>query len=135
MKTILMMLAMMASITSFVACGGKSNTTTEESATTSQGTEATGESATTQTGTTSPVSTGDELLAKYEKLVDKVIELFPKVMTGDVSAAKEYSEVMTEIDKIMAESAELLNDLSQEQQLRLVELSRKVDEETKKTVK
>jgi ABC-type Fe3+-hydroxamate transport system substrate-binding protein len=116
MKKIVMMLAMAAFVVSFAACGGKTTQTTTE------------ESTTLTEETVTPASAEGDVLAKYEELVNKAIDLYPKVLEGDANATQSYGEIALEISKISQDVSTALATASPEQQQRIAELGRKFAE-------
>jgi hypothetical protein len=116
MKKIVMMLTIAVFATSFIACGGKSNTQSET---------ATDESAAPQTEEVAPAAAEGDVLAKYEELINKAIELYPKVIAGDASASQEYVQIGQDISGIAQQLAQEAANFTEDQQKRYLELAQK----------
>ena len=111
MKKLFTLFAATAFVLSMVACGGNAsnNSATEET-----------------TETPAPAAQENDVMAKYESLVNQAIELQGKVSNGDASAIQEYMKIAEEMGKIAEElSAEMAN-MTPEQAQRFAELGQKM---------
>lgn len=97
-----------------VACGGKGTTPKAEDANAPQ------------TEVKAPKAEEGDALAQYEKMIEKVIEIYPKVKTGDASAMAEYQKIATEMAPLATKITEEMANMTPEQQARFAELAQKL---------
>ena len=119
MKKIFTLVAMTAFAVVMTACGGNNKKTNDAAAT---GTE-------TQTETTvAPAAAAAEssALDTYEKLINKMIELQPKLAKGDASAVQEYMKISEEMSKISEQLSKEIADMTPAQAQRFSELGQKL---------
>lgn len=103
----------------FVACGGGEKKS-DDSATTTEETTTTVE----QTSTPQEAS-GSDIVAKYQAICDKMVELAPKMKSGDVNAVQEYQKVAQEFANFAQENQEAFSKLSEADALKIQEIAQK----------
>jgi len=118
MKKTFSMFAVAVLALTMAACGGNSssnNNSTESNATETPAVEAQATAA----------AEGD-VLAEYEKLIEKLIELQGKVNKGDMSAMEEYTKLSQEMADFATKHAEEFANLTEAQVLRYQEIGMKL---------
>ena len=118
MKKLFTLAAVMAFAVVMTACGGN-NKKTNDAATETE----------TQTETTAaPAAAASEssALDTYEKLINQMIELQPKLAKGDASAAQEYMKISEEMSKISEQLSQEIANMTPAQAQRFSELGQKL---------
>ena len=118
MKKTFSMFAVAVLALTMAACGGNSssnNNSTESNATETPAVEAQATAA----------AEGD-VLAEYEKLIDKLIELQGKANKGDMSVMEEYTKLSQEMSDFATKHAEEFANMTEAQVLRYQEIGMKL---------
>lgn len=119
MKKFFLTLTIAAFTASFVACDSK------KSETGSSDKDSTNVTTTTPADT---VATEGDALAKYTALVEKAIELYPKVKSGDASAVQEYTKLSQELTTMAQDLQKEMSNMTPEQVAKFSELGKKFAE-------
>ena len=121
MKKYLLIVAIATFTLSIVACGGKKGDAPAKE-------ESVQEEVTTTTTTTDT----NDVLAKYETIILKAIELQEKISKGNTAAIQEYTTLTEEMMSIATELQNALANMTPEQTQKFAELGQKwVDAATK----
>ncbi len=116
MKKLCTLFAVSALVLTFAACGGnKKNNTTE----------AAGET-TTETTATPAQTAGNDVLDKYEALINQAIDLQAKVAKGDAAASQEYMKIAEEMQSMAGELQTAIANMSEADAQRFAELGQKL---------
>lgn len=115
MKKILMVVTAAAFL---VACGGKSTSTKTED------TNATQVEATTEAK--EEVKEEGDVLSQYEALIEKAIEVYPKVKAGDATAVAEYQKIAEDMGALSTKLTEEMSTMTPEQANKFAELGQKL---------
>lgn len=122
MKKLVIMVAVATLSLSFIACGGKAETKTEDSTN-------------TPAETTTEAKTEGTALDKYEVLITKYIELFEKVQKGDATAAQELGKLTEEMAPLAQQLGQEIATMTPEQQKRFQDLAQKLMDAAQATTK
>jgi len=107
--------AMMA----FVACGGGEKKGGSEEAAVVE------ETVVEETPAASTSSSSSDVVAKYQELCDKMVELAPKVKSGDMNAVQEYQKIVEEFSNFAQNNADAWSNLSVEDAQKIQEIAQK----------
>ncbi len=116
MRKQLLMVALVAFTFSFIACGGKSTT------------DSSTDNTTTKTETPAPAAKDNDVLAKYENIINKMIKLYEdgKMQSGDASAMQEYTKLAQEMSDISEQLQKEIQNLTPAQVQKISELGQKL---------
>ncbi|MDH6306359.1 hypothetical protein M2459_000346 [Parabacteroides sp. PF5-5] len=123
MKKSYLVLAVLTFTLSFIACGGKTSE------------KATSEDAAPKTEAAAPAK-GNDVLDKYETLVNKTIELYEsgKFKSGDAAAMQEYTKIAQEMSEMAEELQEAMQNLTPAQVQKYTELGQKLTDAATKAM-
>ena len=123
MKKYLLIVTVIAFGLSLAACSGNKGGNATDDATKQE----------KVTTVTEPNDDGD-VLAKYETIVDKLIALQEKVLSGDEAAVQESAKLTEQMGAIAVELQNTLTDLTPEQVQKFTEIGQKWAEAASKAV-
>lgn len=115
MKRIYLVFAVLTTLTlSFVACGGK-------------GSDKSSSDSAPKTETAAPAK-GNDVLAKYETLINKMIKMYEdgKFTSGDAAAMQEYTKLAQEMSDMSEELQKEMQNLTPAQAQKFTELGEKL---------
>lgn len=116
MKKIVMTLAIAGLALSFAACGGKKADSNQ-----------------TDTITTETLTEhSSDIVAKYQELCDKMVELSKKVKEGDTAATEEYTKIAQEFGQYAQDHADEWAKMSENDLQKVKEIAQKAAEEMSK---
>lgn len=115
------MFFMATAMMAFVACGGGEKKSDDAAAETT-------EAVVEEVAAPSSSSSSSDVVARYQALVDKMVELVPKVKSGDTSAAEEYTKVVQDFTNFAQQNADDWNNLSAEDAAKMQEIALKAAE-------
>jgi len=113
------MFFMAAAMMTFVACGGGEKKGGAEEATVVE------ETVVEEAPAASSTSSSSDIVAKYQELCDKMVELAPKMKSGDMSAVQEYQKVAEEFSSFAQNNADAWSNLSEADALKIQEIAQK----------
>ncbi len=105
-------------MTAFVACSGGEKKAETDSASSVEKT-------TTKTKSSSENSGSSDIVAQYEKLCDKLVELAPKMKAGDTKAIQEYQKIAQKFNNFSQENADAWSKLSEADAKKIQEIAQK----------
>jgi subtilase family serine protease len=115
MKKYLLIVVIATFTLSFAACSGKKGDTAPAN-----------ESAKEEvTAPTPAVTNENDVLAKYEVIINKAIELQEKVSKGDATAVQEYTKLSEEMTSIAVELQNAIANMTPEEVQKFTELGQK----------
>lgn len=125
MKKISMFL-MASAMVMMVACGGKKAETTEGDAANANETE--------QVATEAPATESGSAFDKYMSIVDEIIPLYEKMMSGDAEATQKVTELSQKIQDIAPELQKDLANLTPEQAEKYQDAAKRLAEAAQKAM-
>lgn len=121
MKKIAMLFMATAMIT-FVACGGGEKKSDDAAAATEEVTVV------EETAAPSSSSSSSDIVAQYQALCDKMVELAPKMKSGDATAMQEYQKVAQDFAAFAQNNQEAWSNLSEADAQKIQEIALKAAE-------
>lgn len=120
MKKTFSMFAVAVLALTMAACGGNSSSNNNSTESDAAATEV------QATETQATAAAEGDVLAEYEKLIDKLIELQGKANKGDMSVMDEYTKLSQEMADFATKHAEEFANLTEAQVLRYQEIGMKL---------
>jgi hypothetical protein len=114
MKKYLLIVLIATFTLSFAACSGKKGDTAPAN-----------ESAKEEVTAPTAVTNENDVLVKYEAIINKAIELQEKVSKGDATAVQEYTKLSEEMTSIAVELQNAAANMTPEQAQKFTELGQK----------
>jgi len=116
------MFFMAAAMMAFVACGGGEKKGDGETTVVEE------ETTVVEEAPAASSSSSSDIVGQYQALCDKMVELAPKMKSGDMNAVQEYQKVAQDFANFAQENADAWNNLSAADLQKIQDIAQKAAE-------